>query len=184
MFGYHGRYLRVDLTTGAARWRPLPESVLRRFLGGVGLAAWLLHQEAPAGIDPFAPEAPLVFCFSPLVGTPLTTSAKFAVVAKSPLTFRLNDALSSSHFALAGKRTGADALVIVGSCTSPSVLIVEDGAVRIEPAGDLWGLPTDEATARLGERFGPDYPCAVIGPAGENLVRYATISHDRRHAGR
>ena len=125
-----------------------------------------------------------MFCFSPLVGTPLTTSAKFAVVAKSPLTFRLNDALSSSHFALAGKRSGADALVIVGACAVPSVLVIEDGAIRIEPADELWGLDSDEATKQLGERFGSEFHSAVIGPAGENLVRYATISHANRHAGR
>jgi aldehyde:ferredoxin oxidoreductase len=184
MGGYHGRYLRIDAGSGTATWLPLPEDVLRRFLGGVGLGAWLLHREAPPGVGPLAPEAPLIFCFSPLVGTPLTTSAKFAVVAKSPLTFRLNDALSSSHFALAGKRTGADALVLVGACPAPSVLVVEDGAARLEPADDLWGLPTDEATARLAERFGPDFPAAVIGPAGEHRVRYATVSHANRHAGR
>src|SRR5439155_3377465 len=103
------------------------------------------HREDPPGVDPFDPAAALVFCFSPLVGTPLTTSAKFAVVAKSPLTHRLNDALSSSHFALAGKRTGADALVIVGACAEPSILIVEDGAIRVEPADELRGLPSDEA---------------------------------------
>src|SRR5947207_6946547 len=176
MFGYHARYLRIDLTAGTAAWVPLAEDVLRRFIGGVGLGTWLLHREAPAGVEPFAPEAPLVFCFSPLVGTPLTTSAKFAVVAKSPLTFRLNDALSSSHFALAGKRTGADALVLVGACAAPSVLVIEDGAVRLEPAGDLWGLPTDAATERLDRRFGPDYHSAVFGPAGERCRRYGTVS--------
>src|SRR5947209_1216489 len=173
MHGYHGRYLRIDVGTGTATWVSLPESVLRSFLGGVGLGAWLLHSEAPRGVDPLSPAAPLVFCFSPLVGTPLTTSAKFAVVAKSPLTFRLNDALSSSHFALAGKRTGADALVVVGACESPSLLVIEDGRCRIIPAGDLWGADTFEATARLRERFGPDHHAAVIGPAGEHLVRYA-----------
>src|SRR5260370_1688309 len=104
MFGYHGRYLRVDLTSGAATWVPLPEDVLRRFIGGVGLGTYLLHREAPPGIDPFDPAAPLIFSLSPLVGTPLTTSAKFAVVAKSPLTDPLNDALSSSHFALAANK--------------------------------------------------------------------------------
>src|SRR5262249_42942682 len=106
MFGYHGRYLRIDLSRGAAEWVPLDEGMLRRFVGGVGLAAYLMHREAPPGIDPLAPAAPLVFSLSPLVGTPLTTSAKFAVVAKSPLTDRLNDALSSSHFALAAKKAG------------------------------------------------------------------------------
>src|SRR5262245_41340022 len=184
MFGYHGRYLLINLSPGAAEWRPLPEEVLRRFLGGAGLAAWRLHREAPAGIDPLAPEAPLVFCFSPLVGTPLTTSAKFAVVAKSPLTFRLNDALSSSHFALAGKRTGADALVLVGACARPSVLVIDEDEVRLEPAGDLWGMETGDATARLEAQYGPEYASAVIGPAGEQLVRYATLSHANRHAGR
>src|SRR5690349_15068924 len=165
MFAYHARYLRIDLTAGAAARVPLAEDVLRRFLGGVGLGTWLLHRENPPGVEPFDPAAALVFAFSPLVGTPLTTSAKFAVVAKSPLTDRLNDALSSSHFALAGKRTGADALVIVGACAEPGVLVVDDGAIRIEPAGDLWGRPADEATARLAERLGPEYACAVIGPA-------------------
>src|SRR5690349_830304 len=115
MHTYHGRYLRIDVGRGEAAFIDLPESDLRRFVGGVGLGAYLLRSESRAGLDPLSPEAPLVFAFSPLVGTPLTTSAKFAVVAKSPLTMRLNDALSSSHFALAGKRTGADAIVLVGA---------------------------------------------------------------------
>src|SRR5207302_3391711 len=132
----------------------LPESVLRRFVGGVGLATYLLHREAPPGVGPLEPAAPLVFALSPLVGTPLTTSAKFAVAAKSPLTDRFNDALSSSHFALAAKRAGFDALVIVGARAAPSVLVIDDGAVRFEPADDLWGLPADEAGARLMQRLG------------------------------
>jgi aldehyde:ferredoxin oxidoreductase len=183
MFGYHGRYLRIDLSRGTSEARPLDESVLRRFLGGAGLGTWLLHREAPARVDPLAPAAPLVFVLSPLVGTPLTTSAKFAVVAKSPLTQRLNDSLSSSHFALAAKRAGCDALVIVGACERPSVLVI-DGRMRIEPAADLWGLPASAAGERLSERLGPRFHTAVIGPAGENRVRYATISHENRHAGR
>src|SRR5437867_8193025 len=110
LFGYHGRYLRVDLTSGDAEFVPLGEDVLRRFLGGAGLGTYLMHREAPAGVAPLAPAAPLIFVLSPLVGTPLTTSAKFAVVAKSPLTDRLCDALSSSYFAIAAKRAGFDAL--------------------------------------------------------------------------
>src|ERR1700758_4729550 len=121
MFGYHGRYLRINLATRTSVWVALPEDVLRRFLGGVGLATYLLYRQAPPGVDPLAPEAPLIFSLSPLVGTPLTTSAKFAVVAKSPLTERLNDALSSSHFALSARKAGLDALVLVGACTQPSI---------------------------------------------------------------
>jgi aldehyde:ferredoxin oxidoreductase len=135
-------------------------------------------------VDPLAPEAPLAFVFSPLVGTPLTTSAKFAVVAKSPLTDRLNDALASSHFAIAGKLTGHDAIVVRGACDAPSALVVDEDGARLEDAGDLWGLPAADAEARLRERLGPAYRVAAIGPAGERLVRYATVSHDGRHAGR
>ncbi len=184
MFGYHGRSLRLDLAVPRAEWLALPESVLRRFVGGVGLATWLMHHEAQPGVPPLAPESPLIFALSPLVGTPLTTSAKFAVVARSPLTDRLNDALSSSHFAIAAKRAGFDALVLVGACPEPSVLVIEDDRFQIVPAGDLWGLPADEADARLTARLGPRFHKAIIGPAGERLVRYATISHENRHAGR
>jgi aldehyde:ferredoxin oxidoreductase len=183
-FGYHGRYLRIDATIGTAEPVPLDESTLRRYLGGVGLAAHVVTTECPPGVDPLAPANPLAFVFSPLVGTPLTTSAKFAVAAKSPLTDRFCDALASSRFALAGKRTGFDAIVIRGKCDAPSVLLIDEGIVRIEPADDVWGKTIPEAEAHLATRYGPDWAFAVIGPAGEHLVRFATISHDGRHAGR
>src|ERR1700686_3680067 len=141
MFGHHGRYLRIDLSRGDSTWVTLPEHVLRRFLGGVGLGTYLLIRERQAGVDPLAAHAPLIFALSPLVGTPLTTSAKFAVVAKSPLTERLNDALSSSHFALAAKKAGLDALVVTGAADRPACLVIEDGRSRLEPADDLWGVP-------------------------------------------
>jgi aldehyde:ferredoxin oxidoreductase len=182
--GYFGRALVVDVTDGSAETLPLPDEVLRAYIGGAGLGAWLMHELAPPGVDPLGPDAPLAFCFSPLVGTPLTTSAKFAVVAKSPLTGLLNDALASSHFAIAGKLTGHDAIVVRGACAEPSVLVVDGDGPRLEPAGDLWGLPADEAETKLRERLGKAWRVASIGPAGENLVKYATVSHDGRHAGR
>lgn len=184
MYGYHGLYLRVDLSAQRSNRVALTADVLRRFLGGVGLGTYLLYREAPRGVDPFAPEAPIVFALSPLVGTPLTTSAKFAVVAKSPLTGRLNDALSSSRFALAARRAGLDALVLVGAAPRPSVLIIDESGFRLESAADLWGRSADEAAAVLKARLGADHATAIIGPAGEARVRYATISHDNRHAGR
>ena len=101
MKGFHGCYWRFDLARGEGERIPIDDSMLQRTLGGVGLGAWLLPREAPVGVDPLAPEAPLIFSFSPLVGTSFITSAKFAVVAKSPLTGGISDALSSSHFAIA-----------------------------------------------------------------------------------
>ncbi len=182
--GYHGRYLRIDLAEGRACALPLPEEVLRSYLGGCGLGAWLLLAADRAACDALSPEAPLCFVFSPLVGSPLTTSAKFAVVCKSPLTDRINDSLASSHFALAGKRTGYDAIVLVGQAPRPVVVIIDESEVRLEPAEDLWGLACTQAEQALRARLGPEFATAVIGTAGERLVRYATISHDGRHAGR
>ena len=182
--GYFGRALVVDAGTAAASVLPLGDELLRAYIGGAGLGAWLMHALGPPGVDPLAPEAPLAFVFSPLVGTPLTTSAKFAVVAKSPLTGMLNDALSSSHFAISGKLTGYDAIVVRGACAGPSVLLVDGDGVRLADAADLQGLPAAEAERRLRERLGRGWRVAAIGPAGERGVRYATISHDGRHAGR
>src|SRR5499427_1575123 len=182
--GYFGQALVVDAAAGTAHTLPLPDEVLRAYIGGAGLGAWLMHRLAPPGAGPLSPAAPLAFVFSPLVGTPLTTSAKFAVVAKSPLTGMLNDALSSSQFAIAGKLTGHDAIVMHGACEQPSVLLVDAGGARVRGAADLWGLPAAEAETRLREQLGRGWRVAATGPAGERGVRYATISHDGRHAGR
>jgi len=183
-FGYHGAYLRIDVTSGTAERVPLDDGVLRACIGGSGLGARLLLDEGGATTEPLAPEAPIVFAFSPLVGSPLTTSAKFAVVSRSPLTYRFNDSLASSGFALAGRRAGADAIVIVGRAPSLSVLVIDDGAVRLESAEDVRGATCAVTEETLRARLGTDYRIASIGPAGERMVRYATISHDGRHAGR
>jgi aldehyde:ferredoxin oxidoreductase len=196
-FGYHGRYLRIDLSTPRAKrsasldsleagvaWVPLAEGVLRHYIGGSGLGVRLLLDEGCADLDALDPRSPLIFAFSPLVGSPLTTSAKFAVVSKSPLTNRINDSLASSGFAIAGKSCGCDAMMIVGRASEPSVLIVDDGEVRLESAADCAGLTCQQTDARLRSRLGANFRIATIGPAGENGVRYATISHDGRHAGR
>jgi len=186
--GYHGRFLRIDLDSRTFQRIDWPEGVLRRFLGGTGLGAWLLRHETPDPIDALEAASPLVFVFSPLVGSPLTTSAKFAVLAKSPLTERINDSLSSSHFAISGKRTGHDAIVIVGASDRPTTLVVTPDGVQFESAESEWGLSSRETgvrvKTRLGAGGGGGFQVAAIGPAGERLVHYATISHDARHAGR
>lgn len=201
-FGYHGCYLRIDVSDGPSTHRaklsvsldslrtgsvervPLADAVLRRCIGGSGLGVRLLLDEGCAHLDALDPRAPLIFAFSPLVGSPLTTSAKFAVVSKSPLTDRINDSLASSGFAVAGKSCGCDAIVIVGRAPELSVLIVDDGEVRVEAAGDCAGQTCQATEAHLRARLGANFRIASIGPAGERLVRYATISHDGRHAGR
>ena len=182
--GYHGSYLLVDLNDlgHQARRMPIAEEDLRRTIGGVGLGVELLLRLHAPEMD--AVSSPLAFVFSPLVGSPITTSAKFAVVCKSPLTHRWNDALASSGFAIAGKATGHDAIVIQGGVDRWSVLIVDGHDVQLQDGHDLIGLTTTQCESRLRERFGPDFEFAVIGPAGERQVRFASLSHDGRHAGR
>ena len=182
--GYHGCYLRIDVSTGVSQRVELTPTVLRNYLGGSGLGTYLLLREGSATVDPLSAAAAIAFVFSPLVGSPLTTSAKFAVVSKSPLTNRINDSLASSGFAIAGKQTGCDAIVLVGSAARPAVLVVDEGDVRVEPAKELWGSDCAAAQQSLSQQYGPGFRHAVIGPAGERRVRYATISHDGRHAGR
>ncbi len=155
--GYHGRYVRVDAAAGTSSSEALAPEILRRFVGGVGLGTWILAVETEPGTDPLAEQSALVFALSPLVGTPLTTSAKFALVAISPLTGRICDALSSSHFALAAKRAGVDAIVITGRRAEPSIVFIEgdtDGSPRVmwQSAAALWGLPARQAEEQIRTR--------------------------------
>jgi aldehyde:ferredoxin oxidoreductase len=182
--GYFGQALVVDVTSGTSRNQPLPDRVLRGYIGGSGLGTWLLCRLGTPGADPLGPRAPLAFVFSPLVGTPLTTSAKFAVVAKSPLTGMLTDALASSQFAIAGKLTGHDAIVIDGRAPELSVLLVDGDGTRLIGGSHLAGMTAADTDRQLRGELGRGWRVAAIGPAGELGIRYATISHDGRHAGR
>ncbi len=185
MYGFHGQLLHVDLTKGSYRWRELEEPLLRAFLGGVGLGTSLLYDFAPPKVDPLSPSNPLIFASAPLVGSGLTTTAKYALVTKSPLTGFIADSLSSSFFAIELKRAGLDALVITGRASSPVYLFVNDQKLEIRDGKHLWGkTPSDtEALVRL-ELRDPAARVAAIGQAGENCVRFSTITNEGRVAGR
>ena len=185
MFGYHGRALLVDLTAESVRWEPLDERVLKSFIGGIGLGTYLLYRHCPPGTEPLSPGNPLIFVTSPLVGSRLTTSSKFAVVTKSPLTGFIGDSLSSSFLATELKNTGCDALVITGRSEPPTLLSIVDGSVKFLDASDLLGLSTSETENEVKARLGRRTRVACIGPAGERLVKFASIANDGgRQAGR
>ena len=185
MYGYHGKALIVDLSTRSHRWDTIPEEVLRGFIGGIGLGTYLLYKYCPAGADPLGPDNPLIFVGSPLVGSRLTTSSKFAVMTKSPLTGFIGDSLSSSFLATELKKTCGDALIIVGRAETPTLLFIEDGVPQFLDAADLVGLGTFDTEQAVKEKLGRQTRVASIGPAGENLVRYASIANDGgRQAGR
>jgi aldehyde:ferredoxin oxidoreductase len=184
MRGYFGRYLLFDLTTGRRETLPLPEPEARAYLGGAGLATRWLYRHAPAGVDPFGPKNPLVLASCPLVDTGITTTAKAAFAARSPQTGLLGESLISSHFTIALKRTGWDGLVLHGRCEALSALVVDEDQVRLLPIPELAGRTAAETETALRASLGKAFQVAAIGPAGENRVRYAVISHDGRHAGR
>jgi aldehyde:ferredoxin oxidoreductase len=185
VYGFHGRLLHVDLTSGTCSRHEVAASRLRAFLGGIGLGTSLLYDFAPPGVEPFAPDNPLIFASAPLVGTGLTTTAKFAVVTTSPLTGFIADSLSSSFFALELKRIGFDAIVITGAAPTPVSLVITDKGVEIRDAAHLWGKSASESERAIRAELGDEeIRVAAIGQAGENRVRFATISNEGRHAGR
>ena len=207
LYGYRGFATVVDLTTGEYRRDPIPQDALRATVGGIGLGTWMLHRYGSPAVDhdgeilsddnrkqlldsALSPDNPLIFVTSPLVGTRLTTSSKFAVMTRSPLTGFIADGLSSSHLAVELKRACGDALVIAGRSEHPALLHIDtDGVPHIRNAGHLLGLSTldTEATVKRELDDGGRRPVRVacIGPAGENLVRFASIANDGgRQAGR
>ena len=193
MYGYHGKALVVDLTTRTHRWDAIAPADLRNFIGGVGLGTLLLYRYCPPGADPLGPDNPLLFVGSPLVGTRLTTSSKFAVLTKSPLTGFIADSLSSSHLATELKKCCGDALIITGRSPTATLIRVEGDAlepdqvtVHFEEANELVGLGATEKETAVKERLGDHrYRVACIGPAGEAQVKFASISNDGgRQAGR
>lgn len=185
MHGFHGRFLHVDLSAATCSWRDLDESRFQACLGGIGLGASLLYDFAPSRVESLAPQNPLIFTSAPLVGTGLTTTAKYAVVTKSPLTGFIADSLSSSFFALELKRVGVDALVISGRASAPVYLFIEEGKAEMRSAAALWGKSASETESGIrAELADPAIRVAAIGIAGENLVRFATISNEGRQAGR
>ena len=186
MYGYLGKVLVVNLSDRSHRWEPVPETALRQFIGGVGLGSYLLYRNCPPGADPLGPDNPLIFVGSPLVGSRLTTSSEFAVLTKSPLTGFIGDSLSSSFLATELKKCCGDALIIVGRAATPTLLFIDHGQPQFLDATDLLGLTTGDTEERVKVRLGdPRVRVASIGPAGERLVRYASIANDGgRQAGR
>ncbi len=183
-FGTHGRVLVVDLTSGAHRVETVDEAVYRQFLGGYGLGAWLLWKHFPPGADPLAPEACFAIVSGLLTGTRTPFSGRIQIVGKSPLTGGWADSNSGGSVASQLRHAGYDALLVTGRAPAPSVLVVRDGEVLIEPAGDLWGLQIPETFDALRARYGgkSEVGVSAIGPAGEGRASIASVMNDRYHA--
>lgn len=177
--GYNGRILTVDVSTGDCEIDTPSEKYWRTYGGGGLLAAERLIRETPKGADPLGPDNALVFASSVMAGQPYVGLASMAVCAKSPLTHGMGETHVEGPFSAAFKESGFDAVVIKGSSLKPIYLLFADGGVEIKDAGDLWGLTVDKVVDGLEKKYGADIATAVIGPAGENKVRYASIVTNR-----
>ena len=177
MKGYGGRILFVDCTSGRSRVEPLGETAARALLGGNGLAARILYDRVPAGIDAFDPRNAIVFAVGPITDTTVPGNSRALVAAKSPLTGLFFDSTFGGRWPATLKRTGFDAVVLTGRAAARSYVVVDETGARLEPAATLWGRSTREAVNALLAAEGADADAVAIGPAGERGVRFAALAH-------
>lgn len=184
MKGWTGRILRVDLSREEIKVWNYDADLAIKFIGGRGFAIKILWDELEPGIDPLSPRNLLIIAAGPLTGLPMASSGKLTVAFKSPLTLGYGDGNIGGLAAVNLRRAGYDAIIIRGKAKEPVYLYV-GREVRIEKADYLWGLTTFETERKLREIYGKKAGILCIGPAGESLVKYATIiSQEGRSGGR
>lgn len=184
LFGYHGKILEIDLSKGTIQKKPLSPSIVEQYLGGRGLATRILFDEIDPQCDPLGAENGIVIATSPLIGIRAPTACRGHMVFKSPLTGLIGSSNCGGSWAYAFKSSGYDVLVIKGKASEPVILDVHPDHVDIVAQHQLWGLDVHETTDRLIQsaepRKRPHILC--VGPAGENLVRFASVMNDKNRA--
>lgn len=184
--GYAGKYIRVDLSSGNIRVEETPLELAHEYLGGSGIGARLLWNEVKPGTDPLSPQNKIIIATGPVTGTLFPPSGRYAVISLSPLTDHWGEAHAGGAFGPELKYAGYDYIVIEGKAEKPVYLNIEDNLIELRDASHLWGKNTIHTTDLICEELGDiDVKVACIGPAGENLVKYACIINDYyRAAGR
>ena len=185
MFGYGGKILRVNLSTGKISSAPLPEKLIRDYIGGRGFAARILYDEIKTGIDPLGPDNKVLIASGPLSGLFLPAGGKITFASKSPATNSYGDSNMGGHLAAEVKYAGYDVIIIEGVAPKPVYIYIYNDKVEIRDAAKYWGQGAMITEDMLKNDLGRDFEIATIGPAGENKIKFACISHDfGRQAGR
>ena len=179
---FMGKILRVNLTEGEITQEQIRWDWAEKFLGGAGLATRYLYQEVPKGADPFGPENKLIFMTGPLTGTASASASRYSVVSQSPLTGIWGHANSGGSFGPALKRSGYDGIIFEGISPKPVLLKIVDGETELCDADPLWGKTIPETEDWIQETSNHKFTIASVGPAGENLVRYAAIMNNKHRA--
>jgi len=187
LFGYAGRVLYVDLTTGKTRTEKLSQETAKKYVGGIGLGMYFWLSNSKAKVAPFRPENPLVLAIGPLAGTMFPTGGNgHAFISKSPATGGVAEAVSHGTFGTELKRAGYDAVILTGKSKKPVYLWIDDDNIQLRDAAHLWGKSPPEVEDILRDEIGDYYiRAAAIGLAGEKLSKIANIINDKtRAAGR
>jgi aldehyde:ferredoxin oxidoreductase len=176
--GYNGKILRVNLSSKSMTDEAIDEIFCRQYIGGAGFISYYLWKELKRGVDALASENMLIFALGPISGLNLPGAARHCVGAKSPMTGGIAKSEVGGFWAAELKRAGYDAIIIEGKADKPVYLWVQDGEASIRDASHLWGKETKETEAAVREELGDNrIQLALIGPGGENKVRYACIMH-------
>ncbi|MDO5328940.1 MAG: aldehyde ferredoxin oxidoreductase family protein [Coriobacteriia bacterium] len=182
--GYTGCIVKVDLSTKEISEYPWTDEQRELFIGGKIAAAKIIGDNVGAEVDPLSPENMLAVVTGPFTGCGAPSSARFDISTKSPLTGYLTSSNCGGSFGFHLKKAGYDALLITGKAKKPTWLEIDDGEIKFHDAKDLWGKKTSETQVALDEKLKSKTGKIVIGPAGENLVLYASITSNERFAGR
>ena len=176
MNSYAGKLLIVELTTGKFHDEPLNEKYAAQYIGGAGLAARYLYDALDAHTDPLGPDNPLIFMTGPLDATTAPSAGRFVVCARSPLTGLYGEANAGNFFGPDLKTAGYDGIIVRGKSPTSLYLLIRDGLVELRDAKHLVGKTTFETGDAIRTEVGDErLTVAAIGPAGENLVKYAMI---------
>ncbi len=171
--------MRVNLSSGKLTTEEYPDSFYRQYFGGEGLIAYFLVKELPAGVEPLGPENKLIFAAGPITGVPAGGCGRHSVGAKSPLTGGFGEADSGGYWGAELKMAGFDAVIVEGRAEKPVYISIKDGEASLKDAGHLWGMQALECQIAIREEMAdPNIKVAQIGPAGENLVRFASVMND------
>jgi len=182
MIGYNGKILEVDLSSRKINILSLDEEITKNYIGGSGLAAKIIYDETSPEIDPLDSRSLLVFMTGPFTNTAIPTSGRHAIAARSPLTGIWGEADVGGSWGISLKRAGYDGIKIKGASKTPVYLWIHNAKIEIKDAKHLWGIDTYKIEDLLKNETDEKASIACIGPAGESLVKFASIMHDGRNA--
>ncbi len=183
MKGMFNKILEVNLSEKSIQTLPLADEIYEKYLGGRGLGVKLFTDRVLPHVDPLSPENTMVFTIGPVTGTSVSTSGRMSLVTKSPLTGTIFYSNTGGIFGFRMKRCGIDGIVVLGKADSPVYLVIDgEKGYELKDASALWGLDTAETYEKLKELEGERSRTLEIGPAGENLVRIASIMNDSGRA--